>query len=109
MSSAIATIQRSSCSHPSVAEATSSSVTPIVVPTARPITDRRSSGSERLASRKRAMCATRTIPYARAKASASSPNAPGTESAATSSAAMAAKITIRTAPASGSTTLVSQA
>ncbi len=41
--------------------------------------------------------------------SPASPNASGTQSPATSSAAIAAKMTIRTASSSGSTTLVSQA
>jgi hypothetical protein len=41
--------------------------------------------------------------------SASSPNAFGTQSAATRKAAIAANMAIRTAPSSGSTTLVSQA
>ena len=55
------------------------------------------------------MCASRTTPYATAKARARSPNASGTQSAATSSAAIAANTATRTAPSSGSITLVSQA
>src|SRR4029450_3233613 len=66
-------------------------------------------GSSRPMRTKSAMCAARTTPYAHAKSKAASSNAPGTQSAATSSAAIAAKITMRTAPSSGSTTLVSQA
>ena len=46
---------------------------------------------------------------AHASANASSPNASGTQSAATRNAVIAAKIAIRTAPSSGSTTLVSHA
>ena len=49
------------------------------------------------------------MPYAMAKPSARSPNASGTHSATTSSPAIAANITIRTAPSSGSMTLVSHA
>jgi len=55
------------------------------------------------------MWAARTTAYAQANSSASAPNAPGTHSAHTSSAAIAAKIISRTAPSSGSTTDVSQA
>ena len=55
------------------------------------------------------MWAVRTIAYAHANSSASCPNAPGTQIAATRNAAIAAKITRRTAPSSGSTTLVSHA
>ena len=55
------------------------------------------------------MCAARTAPYATANRSASSSNASGAAMAATTSPAMAAKITRRTAPSSGSTTLVSHA
>ena len=44
-----------------------------------------------------------------ANSSASPPKAPGTHIAATSSAAIAANMTSRTEPSSGSTTLVSQA
>ena len=51
----------------------------------------------------------RTTPYAHAKSSASSPNAPGTHSATTSIAAIATNTTSRTPPSSGSRTLVSQA
>jgi|GEM_PF-4465577 len=56
-----------------------------------------------------AMCATRTNAYAHAKTRAASQKACGTHSDATSIAAIAAKITSRTAPSSGSMTLVSQA
>src|SRR5215213_6307250 len=55
------------------------------------------------------MWAIRTAPYARAKISAESSKAPGTQSAAIRSEAIAPKMTSRTAPSSGSTTLVSQA
>ena len=55
------------------------------------------------------MWATRKKPIASAKASARSPNASGTQIAAISIAAIAAKKTSRTGPASGSITLVSQA
>jgi hypothetical protein len=55
------------------------------------------------------MWAARTTAYATAKVSARSSKASGTHRATTSSPAMAAKITSRTAPSSGSITLVSQA
>ena len=55
------------------------------------------------------MWAIRTNAYATANSSACAPNAPGTHSAITSSAAMAANIASRTAPSSGLTTLVSHA
>ena len=53
--------------------------------------------------------AIRTTPYAPANRNARSPNASGTHSDATSSAAIAPNIANRTAPSSGSTTLVSHA
>ncbi len=71
--------------------------------------ERRRSGASLLAITKRAMWATRKKPTARAKASARSPNASGTQIAAISIEAIAAKKTRRTGPASGSITLVSQA
>ena len=55
------------------------------------------------------MWATRKRPIDSAKASASRSNACGTQIAAISIAAIAAKKTSRTGPASGSITLVSQA
>jgi len=55
------------------------------------------------------MCAARTIAYAATKVPADEVNAVGRHSAATSRAAIAAKIVSRTAPSSGSTTLVSHA
>ena len=44
------------CAAPSVNEAAASSATPVAVPPARPSTERRSSGSSRLAARKSAIC-----------------------------------------------------
>ena len=83
--------------------------TPSAVLAANPRTERRSAGCSRLARRNNAMCATRTTAYATAKTTASSPNAVGIASAATRKAAIATKITSRTEPSSGSTTLVSHA
>jgi hypothetical protein len=94
---------------PSVNEAATSSPTPIAVLPASPVTERRRPGSSRLAIVNSQMWAMRTIPYAQANTSASSPKASGTARAATRKAAIAAKIAIRTAPSSGSTTLVSHA
>ena len=54
-------------------------------------------------------CASRTTPYAIAKVSPRSPNESGTASAATTSALIAANITIRTEPSSGSITFVNHA
>ncbi len=89
--------------------ATNSSPTPTAVLPASPTTEWRNPASSRLAIQNSAMCAARTTPYAHASSRASSSNASGTHNAATRKAAIAAKITIRTAPSSGSTTLVSQA
>ena len=89
--------------------APSSRPDPIAVLTASPRTELRSAGSSRLASKNSAMCAMRTTAYAHAKGSASAPKAPGTDSAATRKAAIAANIARRTRPSSGSTTLVSHA
>ena len=89
--------------------AASSRPTPSEVLPDSPMTERRSPLSSRLAIMNSAMCAARTAPYAHANSSASEPNAPGTHSAATRKAAIAANIASRTAPSSGSTTLVSHA
>ena len=82
---------------------------PTAVLAASPSTEWRSAGSSWLASRNSTMCAPRTAAYAHANSIASAPNAPGTHSAATRNAAIAANIASRTAPSSGSTTLVSHA
>ena len=100
--------RRSATSRPSVA-ARNRNPTPIAELEASPMTDLRSSGSSRLASVNSQMCAIRTIPYADAKTTASSPNASGRLSDATRKAAIAAKMPMRTAPSSGSITLVSHA
>ena len=55
------------------------------------------------------MRAARTTPYAMAMVSARSPKASGVQRATTSSAAMATNMAIRTAPSSGSMTLVNHA
>jgi hypothetical protein len=83
--------------------------TPSEVLPASVSTEWRRPGSSRLASPKSTMCAIRKTPYDRANSSAESSKASGTQSAATSRAAMAPKNAIRTAPSSGSITLVSQA
>ena len=83
--------------------------TATAVLTARPITERRRSSSSAPASQKRAMWAVRKTPIASAKVRARLPNASWTQSETISIAAIAAKMTRRTAPASGSMTLVSQA
>ena len=82
---------------------------PIPVLAARPMTEWRSPGSSGLATTNRTMWATRTAVYASANVVPRSPKASGTHSDVTSSAAIAAKSTSRTAPSSGSTTLVSHA
>ena len=105
----MAIAQSAPCSTPSVSDAAASSVTPIAVLHASPVTDRRRPGSSRLAMVNSQMWAMRTTPYAHAKTRASSPKACGTESAATRKAAIAANIAMRTAPSSGSTTLVNHA
>ena len=94
---------------PSKKDAATSSPTPTAVPPASPITDCRSPGSSRLASTNSAICDQRTTPYAHANSRPSESNASGTQSAATRNAAIAVNITRRTAPSSGSTTLVSHA
>ncbi len=109
MSSSSAAPHTPTRSAPLVAAATNSSPAPTAVLAARPSTDWRSARSSRLASMNRKMCAARTTAYAQANSSASEPNAPGTHSAATRNAAIATKIIRRTAPSSGSTTLVSHA
>ena len=70
---------------------------------------RRSSGSSGLARTKRAMWRLRKTPIAIAKARPRFAKASGTQSEATSIAAIAAKMSSRMAPCSGSITLVSQA
>jgi hypothetical protein len=92
-----------------VNEARTSSPTPTAVLTARPLTDERRAGSSRLATVKSAIWADRTNAYAQANRRPASPKASGTHSAQTRKAAIATKITIRTTPSSGSTTLVSHA
>jgi len=109
MSRKIASAQSAPCASPSKAEARASRETATAVLAASPVTDLRRSGSSGLASMKSAMWQTRKTPIARAKASPRWPKASGTQRAATSIAAIATKITPRTAPASGSITLVSQA
>jgi hypothetical protein len=71
--------------------------------------DRRRRASWRLAMPKSTRWPTRTTPYAITNVSPRSSKASGTQSAATSSAAIAANMASRTPPSSGSTTLVSHA
>jgi hypothetical protein len=60
MSSSRASAHTAPCSAPSKNDAATSKLTPIMVPQARPITDWRSPGSSRLASKNSAICAQRT-------------------------------------------------
>ena len=109
MSSSSAKPHRPMRSAPLANAASKSSPTAIAVLAASPTTEWRSAASSRLASRNSTMCAARTAAYAHANSRASEPKAPGTLSAATRKAAIAANIAGRTAPSSGSTTLVSHA
>ena len=109
MSRKIASAQSAPWARPSKSEATSRMPTAIAVLTASPSTEWRRSSSSGLASMKRAMWATRKTPIARAKVRPRLPKASGTQSETISIAAIAAKMTSRTAPSSGSMTLVSQA
>ncbi len=109
MSSASASTQTPAWATPSKSEAMASSPQPIAVLIASPTTLRRRSGSSGLARTKSAICRLRKTPIASAKARPRLSNASGTQSEATSIAAIAAKITSRVAPCSGSMTLVSQA
>ena len=107
MSSVSASAHSAPWSVSSANDAPASRPEPTSVLASRPDTDRRSSGSSRLAITNSAICDSRTIAYAHANSSPRSSNARGTASATIRNAAIAAKITSRTAPSSGSTTLVS--
>ncbi len=107
MSSRRASAHSAACPRPSRSEAPTSSPTPIAVLTARPVTEWRSEGSSRLASTNRAMCAGADGSVGQGELQRELSKASGTQMATIKKAAMAAKIAIRTAPSSGSTTLVS--
>jgi hypothetical protein len=106
MSSASATAHTPACASLSRNEPPTKMPTPTVVLPASVSTEWRRSGASRLAIMKSPSWAYRTAAYASANSIASPPKPVGTASAAMSIAAMAAKITIRTASSSGSTTLV---
>ncbi len=109
MSRKIASAQSAPWARPSKSEAAASRATAIAVLAARPRTEWRRASSSGLASMKRAMWATRKTPKASAKVRPRWPKASGTQSETISSAAIAPNMTSRTAPSSGSMTLVSQA
>ena len=108
MSRKRASAQSAPWARPSKSEAVASSATAIRVLAARPRTEWRRPSSSGLASMKRLMWATRTTPKIKAKARARLPKASGTQSETSSNAAIAPNMTSRTAPSSGSITLVSQ-